>query len=54
MNEFKNNELIGLELTYLNKDGEEGYLGNISISVKAIYTLTNDNALRIDYETTID
>ncbi len=50
--EIKGKEKVGLELTYLSKDGEEGYPGNLS--VKVIYTLTNDNALKIDYEATTD
>ncbi len=41
-----------IELAYLSKDGEEGYPGNLS--VKIIYTLTDDNAVRIDYEATTD
>lgn len=41
-----------LELTYLSKDGEENYPGNLD--VKVTYTLTNDNALKIAYNAVSD
>src|SRR5262245_18026438 len=43
---------VALELTYLSKDGEEGYLGNLSIIV--VYSLTDKNELKIDYSATTD
>ena len=41
-----------LELTYLSKDGEAGFPGNLDI--KVIYKLTDDNAVDIKYEATTD
>lgn len=41
-----------LELKYLSRDGEEGYPGNLSVT--ALYTLTHDNALRLDFTATTD
>lgn len=41
-----------VELTYLSKDGEAGFPGNLDI--KVIYTLTDDNAVDIKYEATTD
>lgn len=41
-----------LVMTYLSKDMEEGYPGNLQN--KVTYTLTNDNAIKIDFEATTD
>ena len=41
-----------LELTYDSKDGEEGYPGNLHAQV--VYTVTDDNALKIEYTATTD
>lgn len=41
-----------LELNYLSQDGDQGYPGDLS--VKVIYTLTNNNELKIEYTATTD
>ena len=41
-----------LELSYLSKDMEEGYPGNLQ--VKVTYTLTSNNELQLDYTATTD
>ena len=41
-----------LELTYISKDGEEGYPG--TVSARTVYTLTNNNELRVVMEATTD
>ncbi len=42
----------GLELTYLSKDGEDGYPGNLTAVIT--YHLIDTNELRIDYAATTD
>ncbi len=42
----------GLVLNYVSPDGEEGYPGDLSVTIT--YLLTDDNELRIHYEATTD
>jgi aldose 1-epimerase len=42
----------GVAFSYLSKDGDEGFPGNLK--VKVTYTLTDSNELVIDYEATTD
>ncbi len=50
--QMQTDEGPALKLTYRSRDGEEGYPGNLSCTV--IYTLTNDNELKISYEAETD
>jgi aldose 1-epimerase len=41
-----------LQLTYMSRDGEEGYPGNLLVT--AVYTVTEDNSLNVDFVATSD
>jgi aldose 1-epimerase len=43
---------VSAALSYVSKDGDQGFPG--TLTTKVVYTLTNDNALRIDYTATTD
>ena len=43
---------VAASLTYVSKDGDQGFPG--TLTTKVVYTLTDDNALRIDYTATTD
>lgn len=49
---YSNKKAAGVKLSYLSKDGEEGYPGNLSVVV--VYELNNDNELTVKYEATTD
>lgn len=44
---FTRDDEAGVSLTLVSPDGEEGYPGELTTTV--VYTLTNDNELKIDY-----
>jgi aldose 1-epimerase len=46
------NGKTGVAFSYFSKNGEDGFPGNLR--VKVTYTLTNANAIEIDYEATTD
>jgi aldose 1-epimerase len=48
----KQDSAVGVKFSYLSKDGEEGYPGNLSCAVT--YWLTSNNELKIQYHATTD
>lgn len=48
----ENDSVPSLTLKYLSKDGEEGFPGNLSVTVQ--YTLTDDDELKLEYTATTD
>ncbi|MDX1284930.1 MAG: aldose epimerase family protein [Draconibacterium sp.] len=49
---FKENGSVGVSMNLLSKDMEEGFPGNVKVKVN--FTLTKDNALKIEYYATTD
>jgi aldose 1-epimerase len=45
-------QAVGVKLTYLSKDGEQGYPGNLKAT--ATYTLNNDNEFKAEFSATTD
>ena len=43
---------VAIKLSYLSKDMEEGYPGNLNVEIT--YTLTDENSIRFDYKATTD
>ena len=50
--EIKDNNIVGIKLNYFSKHMEEGYPGNLDVTVT--YTLNNENELKIKYEAKTD
>ncbi|MCI0457226.1 MAG: galactose mutarotase [Gemmataceae bacterium] len=49
---IQNQDGVGVKLQHVSPDGDEGYPGNLTVTVT--YMLTNANELRIDYHATTD
>ncbi len=50
--EVQNENEVGVRFTYRSPDGEEGYPGNLDAT--AVYTLTNDNEMKVEFTATTD
>jgi aldose 1-epimerase len=50
--ELRQPDAVGVKFVYLSRDGEEGYPGNLSVTVT--YTLTEADELRLNYLATTD
>jgi len=49
---FEGEGNVGVTFTYLSKDGEEGYPGNLKVT--AAYSLDEQNAFRVEFSATTD
>jgi aldose 1-epimerase len=49
---FETTDKVGLRLSYLSPNGDQGYPGNLHVNVT--YILTNDNEIVVDYLATTD
>jgi aldose 1-epimerase len=51
-NPIEEDDVVRLLLSHTSPDGDQGYPGNLDVTV--VYTLTNENALIIEYRATTD
>lgn len=50
--EVRTDDAVGVKFSRRSPDGEEGYPGNLDVTV--VYTLTNDNELKVEFTATSD